>query len=158
MTPVSTSLADYISGLYGALGALIAYTARTRFGLGQVIDIALYEGIFRMLDELAPAYARSGYVREHMGADTVNVVPHSHYLTQDGKGVALARFTDKMFARLVQVMRRPDLLVPERFATMAQRVAARAEVNGIVADWVCTSAAGGNHAALSRGRSPGRPA
>ena len=136
VTPGSTSLADYISGLYGALGALLAYTARARFGMGQFVDIALYEGIFRMLDELAPAYAKSGFVRERMGADTVNVVPHSHYATRDGKWVALACSTDKMFERLAAVMERPELLAPERFAKMAQRVAARDEVNRLVADWI----------------------
>ena len=136
VTPGSTSLADYIAGLNGAFGALLAYTARSRFGVGQLVDVALYEGIFRMLDELAPAYARSGFVRERMGADTVNVVPHSHYRTADGKWVALACSTDKMFARLAAVMQRPDLLAPERYATMAQRVAARDAVNRIVADWI----------------------
>ncbi len=136
VTPGSTSLADYISGLYAAFGALLAYTARERFGVGQFVDLALYEGIFRMLDELAPAYGRSGFVRERMGADTVNVVPHSHYQTSDGKWVALACSTDKMFERLAAVMQRPDLLAADRFASMAQRIAARAEVNGIVADWI----------------------
>ena len=136
VTPGSTSLADYISGLYAAFGALLAYTSRERFGVGQFVDVALYEGIFRMLDELAPAYARSGFVRERMGADTVNVVPHSHYQSGDGKWLALACSTDKMFARLAAVMQRPDLLAADRFATMAQRVVARAEVNGIVADWI----------------------
>ena len=80
--PGSTSLADYISGLYGALGALIAYVGRQRHGGGQYVDIGLYEGVFRMLDEMAAAYAKSGYVRQRMGADTVNVVPHSHYRTR----------------------------------------------------------------------------
>ncbi|MGE3418380.1 MAG: CaiB/BaiF CoA transferase family protein [Bradyrhizobium sp.] len=136
VTPGSTSLADYISGLYAAFGALLAYTSRERFGDGQMVDVALYEGIFRMLDELAPAYARSGFVRERMGADTVNVVPHSHYQSADGKWVALACSTDRMFERLASVMQRPDLLAPDRFPTMAQRVAARAEVNDIVADWI----------------------
>ena len=134
--PGSTSLADYISGLYGALGALLAYTSRERYGIGQTIDIALYEGIFRMLDELAPAYAKSGFIRERMGADTVNIVPHSHYQTRDEKWVALACSTDKMFVRLASVMGRPDLLSADRFATMAQREAKRDEVNRIVADWI----------------------
>lgn len=136
VTPGSTSLADYIAGLYAAFGALLAYTARNRFGIGQFVDVALYEGIFRMLDELAPAYARSGFVRERMGADTVNVVPHSHYQTRDGKWVALACSTDKMFERLTVVMERPELLAPDRYATMAQRLDARDAVNALVADWI----------------------
>ena len=134
--PGSTSLADYISGLYGAFGALLALITRDRHGIGQSIDIALYEGIFRMLDELAPAYAKSGFVRERMGADTVNAVPHSHYETRDGKWVALACSTDRMFARLAEVMGRPELAASDRFATIDQRLAAREEVNGIVADWI----------------------
>lgn len=136
VTPGSTSLADYISGLYGALGALLAYIARERQGIGQTVDVALYEGVLRMLDELAPAYGRSGFVRERMGADTVNAVPHSHYQTRDGHWIALACSSDKMFARLATVMQRPDLIAPARFARTEQRVAARAEVNGIVADWM----------------------
>ena len=136
VVPGSTSLADYISGLYGALGALLAYTSRQRYGMGQFVDIALYEGIFRMLDELAPAYAKSGFVRERMGADTVNVVPHSHYRTRDDKWVALACSTDKMFERLAAVMARPDLLAGERYTSMSARVAHRDELNRIVADWI----------------------
>ncbi|HKU13880.1 MAG TPA: CoA transferase, partial [Steroidobacteraceae bacterium] len=61
LTPGSTSLADYISGLYGAIGILIALRARDRVG-GQYIDVALYESIFRILDDLAPAYAQNGTV------------------------------------------------------------------------------------------------
>ena len=78
VTPGSTSLADYASGLYGALGALIALHARERTGIGQYVDLALYESIFRLLDELAPAFQQSGKVRERMGPNTVNVTPHGH--------------------------------------------------------------------------------
>ena len=134
--PGSTSLADYISGMYGAIGALVALLGRCRDGRGQSVDMALYEGVFRMLDELAPAYARTGYVRERMGADTVNAVPHSHYRTRNGRWVALACSSDRMWARLAEVMGRPDLLAPDRWAHVDQRVAQRDEVNRVVADWI----------------------
>lgn len=134
--PGSTSLADYISGLYGALGALIAYIGRQRHGVGQTVDIGLYEGVFRMLDEMAAAYAKSGFVRQRMGADTVNVVPHSHYRTRDDKWIALACTNDRMWQRLCQAMDRLDLLAPDRYATMAQRLAERERVNAIVAGFV----------------------
>ena len=114
--PGSTSLADYISGLYGALGALIAYVGRQRHGIGQYVDIGLYEGVFRMLDEMAAAYAKSGYVRERMGADTVNVVPHSHYRTRDDKWIALACTNDRMWQRLCKAMDRLDLLAADKYA------------------------------------------
>lgn len=136
VVPGSTSLADYVSGLYGALGGLLALVARLRGGPGQSVDIALYEGIFRMLDEIAPAYAQSGFVRERMGADTVNAVPHSHYRTRDGRWVALACSSDRMFARLATVMQRPDLLEPGRFAHIDARVAERDAINALVGDWI----------------------
>ena len=136
--PGSTSLADYISGLYGALGALLAYIGRQRHGGGQYVDIGLYEGVFRMLDEMAAAFAKSGYVRQRMGADTVNVVPHSHYRTRDDKWIALACTNDRMWQRLCKAMDRLDLLGPDKYATMAQRLAERERVNGIVGAFVAS--------------------
>jgi crotonobetainyl-CoA:carnitine CoA-transferase CaiB-like acyl-CoA transferase len=72
VVPGSTSLADYMSGMYGAIGAL---QARQATGEGQCIDLALYEPVFRVLDEIAPAFQKFGYARERMGADAVNVCP-----------------------------------------------------------------------------------
>ncbi|MDR0203251.1 MAG: CoA transferase [Delftia acidovorans] len=135
VTPGSTSLADYGSGLYAAFGALLALRAREATGQGQVVDLALYESLFRMLDEMVPAYQQTGFVRERMGADTVNVAPHSHYPTRDGHWIAIACTTDAMFARLAGVMQRPELALPEALGTVAARVRRLAEVNGIVADW-----------------------
>ena len=135
VVPGSTSLADYMSGVWGALGVLLALRVAERTGQGQYIDIGLYESIFRMLDETAPAYARDGFVRERQGADTVNIVPHSHYQTADGIWVAIACSNDKMFERLAAAMERPDLATSPEYGTMAARLDRREEVNRIVADW-----------------------
>ena len=136
VVPGSTSLADYMSGLFGAVGVLIALRHVERTGRGQIIDIGLYESIFRVLDELAPAYARFGYQRERMGPDTVNVVPHSHYETLDGDWVALACSNDRMWQRLCEAMGRPDWANDSRWAKTTARAERRAEVNGMVASWV----------------------
>ena len=69
LTPGSTSLADYVSGLYGAIGILLALRVRDRVG-GQCIDLALFESIFRILDDLAPAYGQNGTVRGRQGMGT----------------------------------------------------------------------------------------
>ncbi len=135
VVPGSTSLADYMSGLFGAVGVLIALRHAERTGEGQSIDIALYESIFRVLDELAPAYDKFGYQRERMGPDTVNVVPHSHYETRDGSWVALACSNERMWERLCKAMGRPELVADPRYATTRQRDVHRDEVNAIVADW-----------------------
>lgn len=134
--PGSTSLADYFSGLYGAVGVLLALRSRDKTGLGQFIDIGLYESIFRIMDELVPAYGRSGFVRQPMGADTVNIVPHSHYCAADGRWVALACSSDRMFQRLAATMGRPELAQDSRYQTMRERDRRREEVNAMVTEWV----------------------
>jgi crotonobetainyl-CoA:carnitine CoA-transferase CaiB-like acyl-CoA transferase len=136
VVPGSTSLADYMSGMFGAIGVLVALRHAQQTGEGQSIDIALYESIFRVLDEIAPAYAKSGFVRERMGPDTVNIVPHSHYETRDGAWVALACSNDRMWERLSTAMGRPELAADPRYARPDARNDHRAEVNGMVADWV----------------------
>jgi succinyl-CoA:(S)-malate CoA-transferase subunit A/succinyl-CoA:(S)-malate CoA-transferase subunit B len=135
VTPGSTSLADYLSGLYGAVGVLVALQHRQATGRGQSIDVALYESVFRVLDELAPAYAHAGIVREPEGTGTLNACPHGHFPAADGMWVAIACTTDKMFARLTEAMERPDLASEERFGPQAQRLAARSEVLEIVTAW-----------------------
>jgi crotonobetainyl-CoA:carnitine CoA-transferase CaiB-like acyl-CoA transferase len=115
VTPGSTSLGDYLAGLYGAVGVLIALLHVRAGRPGQVVDIGLYEAVFRVLDELAPAYARAGIVREREGAGTRNACPHGHFPTCDGKWIAIACTTDKMFARLAHAMGRPDLATSEAF-------------------------------------------
>ncbi|HEX7927933.1 MAG TPA: CoA transferase [bacterium] len=135
LMPGSTSLADYMSGLYGTVGVLMALRAAEHSGQGQIVDLGLYESMFRVLDELAPAYAKFGEVRQRTGAETFNSVPHSHYPTADGKWVAIACTNDKMFARLAEVMGQPELAAPERFGGVKARLAARDEVNGIVTRW-----------------------
>ena len=112
VTPGSTSLGDYMSGLYGAVGVLLALRQRENTGLGQVIDVALYESVFRVLDEIAPAYARGGKVRDPEGAGTLNACPHGHFQAGDGRWVAIACTSDKMFERLARAMDRPELASP----------------------------------------------
>ena len=135
VTPGSATLPDYLSGVFGAFGVMLALRARERTGEGQVIDIGLYESIFRILDELAPAYDRFGIVRERMGPGTVNAVPHSHYQTRDGRWVAIACTSDRIFARLAALMGRPEIAGEGKYGRVAQRVAARAELDDVVQDW-----------------------
>ncbi|HYN39179.1 MAG TPA: CaiB/BaiF CoA-transferase family protein [Rhodospirillales bacterium] len=135
VTPGSTSLGDYLAGLYGAVGVLIALLHVRAGGPGQVVDIGLYEAVFRVLDELAPAYAHAGIVRGREGFGTRNACPHGHFPTRDDKWVAIACTTDKMFARLAQAMGRPDLATGEAFGIQERRLAARDIVDRLVAAW-----------------------
>ena len=135
MTPGSATLPDYMSGLFGAFGVLLALRVRERTGTGQVIDIGLYESIFRILDELASAYDKFGFVRQRMGPGTVNAVPHSHYPTADGKWAAIACTNDKIFARLAELIERPEVAGDGCYGTIEQRAAAREAVDDMVAAW-----------------------
>lgn len=134
----SSALADYICGLYGAFGILTAVEARRTTGKGQQIDLALYDGIARFLDELLPVFAATNVGRERMGGETHRSVPHNNFLAADDRWVTIACTNDRLFGRLAEVMGRLDMNADERFATNDARIAHRGEVNGIVADWART--------------------
>jgi len=136
VTPGSTSLADYITGLFGAVGVMVALRARDRDGLGQVVDVSLYESIFRVLDEIAPAYAATGRVRGREGTKTLYACPHGQYETADGHWIAVACTSDRMFARFAAMIGRPELAAEERFGNVRKRLAALDEVDGIVTDYI----------------------
>jgi crotonobetainyl-CoA:carnitine CoA-transferase CaiB-like acyl-CoA transferase len=138
VTPGSATLADYMSGMYGVIGVLLALRSREKTGAGQVVDIGLYESIFRILDEVAPAYQQGGFVRQRMGAGTVNAVPHSHYPTRDGRWVAIACTNDKIFERLARLMGRAELAGDGVYGSIAKREAARADVDAMIGAWTAS--------------------
>ena len=138
VVPGSTSLADYMSGTYGAFGAMVALHARETTGVGQCVDLGLYEPVFRVLDEIVPAFQQTGFVRQRMGAETVNVCPHSHYKTRDEKWIAIACSSDKIFERLAIAMGRAELAGADQYGPKEKRLAAREDVNNIVAAWVAS--------------------
>ena len=135
VTPGSTTLGDYMSGLYGCIGVLMALRHKQKTGCGQYIDTALYEFVFRCTDELAPAYAMYGTVRERHGPHIESGCPYGHFPTKDGKWVAIACTTDKMFARLAEAMGRPELASSSLYGEQKTRLDNRSDVNEIVRDW-----------------------
>ena len=136
--PGPPSLADYVSAVYAALGVLLALKARERDGQGQVVDIALYEAMFRSLDECLPAFAKYGKIRERDGSRTSNAAPNANFPTRDGKWVSLTTADDKTFASVAAAMGCPDLVSEPRFATMTERIANREALEDMVADWTRT--------------------
>lgn len=133
--PGSATLADYLSGLFVAFGVLVADRARKATGRGQVIDLALYESIFRMLDSLAITYSVTGQVRERVGTATALAAPHNHYPTRDGRWIAIACTNDRIFKRLAQLMAQPELPQNSRFSSERTRVANRAAIDEVVEQW-----------------------
>jgi crotonobetainyl-CoA:carnitine CoA-transferase CaiB-like acyl-CoA transferase len=134
VTPGTPTIPDYLAGAMGAFGALVALEHRRRSGEGQVVDVGLYEPMLRMLDELIPVHAATGYVRERIGSGTEYVVPHNHYRARDGRWVAIACTNDRMFRRLAAAMGCPGLAT--EFPTMDARLERRADLDAIVQTWV----------------------
>ena len=136
VNPGTPSIPDYLAGVMGALGAVIAKIYRDRTGQGQEVDIGLYEPILFMLDEMIPVFDRLGYIRERSGPSGELAVPHSHYQAQDRKWLAIACTTQLMFERLCKAMGKQDLLADSRFKDMTARIQNQEFVDSVVQDWV----------------------
>ena len=136
VVPGTAPLGDYLSSLYGAIGIMLALRHRDKAGCGQVIDIGIYEAVFRQLDEIAGTYGMFGTVREREGAGSFVAVPHGHFCTKDDKWIAIACTTDKMFERLADAMEKPELASESLYGDQHKRLAARDLVNQVVVEWV----------------------
>lgn len=134
--PGTVPLGDYTSSLYGAIGVMLALRHKEKTGVGQVIDIGIYESVFRLLDEMATGYGLHGKVREREGSGSFVAVPHGHFRTKDDKWIAIACTTDKMFERLAAAMERAELASTGLYGPQRKRLAARDQVNQIVSEWV----------------------
>ena len=134
-SPGTATLADYMSGLFAANGILLALRAREQTGFGQCVDMALYEAVFRILDETAPVYAATGKIRERSGPASHNSVPHSNYPTADGRWISIACTNDVIFSRLAAATGHPELAGDGKWGTYQQRRAEEDAVNAYVADW-----------------------
>jgi succinyl-CoA:(S)-malate CoA-transferase subunit A len=134
--PGTVPLGDYIASLFGAIGVMVALRHAEHTGRGQVIDVGIYEAIFRVLEEIAAAYGLHGTVREREGSGSFVACPHGHFRTANDKWIAIACTTDKMFERLAQAMGRPELASASQWGDQRKRLAAREAVNRIVTEWV----------------------
>ncbi len=113
--PGTVPLGDYIASLFGTIGVMVALRHKEQSGKGQLVDVGIYEAVFRVLEEIAPAYAMFGRIREREGAGSFVAVPHGHFRTQDNRWIAIACTTDKMFERLSVAMGRPELSSKEMY-------------------------------------------
>jgi formyl-CoA transferase len=134
-TRVGLSLGDSIAGLYAVFGALAALRARDRTGRGQVVDVALTDAVFSMLEAVLPEYGRFGAVRERTGNLSHNTAPTNAYLCGDGKWVIVAANADNIFGALMTLVGRPDLRDDPALASNAGRVARAAELDAVIGGW-----------------------
>ena len=132
---VSISLTDYITGLYGAFGAVMALNERDRTGQGQLIDAALYESAFSFNEPHVPAYSNLGTVATRSGSRLPNNTPNNLYHTSDGRYIHIAAGAQSVFTRFVKAIGKPELLDDPRFDTALSRNENFEALDDIINDW-----------------------
>lgn len=137
------SIGDTISGIHAALGIALAIIERNKSEShqGQVVDVALYESMFNLLEAVVPEYSGTGVVRQASGTTVTGIVPTNTYKCQDGKYVVIGGNGDSIFKRLMQAAKREDLANDDRLSDNAGRVKHEKEIDEVLANW-CASLPG----------------
>jgi len=130
------SIGDTIAALYGAVGALVAlHHRKVNGGSGQMIDLALYEAVFGVMESIVPEFDVLGYVRERAGNALPGIVPSNTYPTRDGKYVIIGANGNKIFKRLMSAIGRDDLADDPGLATNEGRVPRTEELDRAIGGW-----------------------
>jgi formyl-CoA transferase len=136
------SIGDTLAALHGTIGILTAlYHRKVNGGKGQVIDVALHEAVFNVMESLIPEYSAFGAVREAAGSALPGIAPSNAYRCQDGY-VLVAGNGDSIFKRLMQAIGRNDLRDDPALADNAGRVARVAELDAAIGMWTATRSVG----------------
>jgi formyl-CoA transferase len=132
------SIGDTLAALHGTIGILTAlYHRKVNGGRGQVIDVALHEAVFNVMESLIPEYSAFGAVREAAGSALPGIAPSNAYRCADGY-VLIAGNGDSIFKRLMQTIGRDDLGADPELADNAGRVARVAEIDAAIGVWTAT--------------------
>jgi formyl-CoA transferase len=133
---MNISIGDALAALHGVIGVLMALHHReSRGGKGQVVDVALYEAVFNMMESLIPDYDIFGETRGRIGTGLTNIVPSNTYTTRDGHSVVIAGNGDSIYKRLMHAIGRDDLGQDPTLANNLGRVKRTAEIDGAIGDW-----------------------
>ncbi len=137
--PVRTgiSIGDSIAALWAAIGALMALRHReVNGGVGQVVDVALYEAVFAMMESMVPEFDVAGFVRERTGNIMPGITPSNTHTTRDGRHIIIGGNGDAIFRRLMLAVGRADLADDPGLASNAGRDARAIELYGVIDAWV----------------------
>jgi len=129
------SLGDTAAAIQAAMGVLLAVIQRQKTGSGQVVDVALYEAIFNMLEGIVPEYDGAGVVREPSGTTITGIVPTNTYLCSDGKHVVIGGNGDSIFKRLMKEAGREDMANDPELEHNPGRVIHQERIDQALADW-----------------------
>jgi len=134
------SIGDSLASLHGVIGVMMALHHRNMnggrsAGKGQVVDVALYEAVFSMMESTLPEFDMYGVVRERSGSNLSGIVPSNTYLTKDGQHVLIAANGDSIFKRLCAAMGRDDLGNDPELADNAGRAKRADELDAAIGGW-----------------------
>jgi formyl-CoA transferase len=130
------SIGDALASLHGVIGALMALHHRNaNGGKGQVVDVALYEAVFNIMEGALPEYDLFGEIRERTGTNLTGIVPSNTYLTRDGQHVVIGANADSIFKRLMKAIGREDLAEDESLADNAGRAKRAEELDRAIGAW-----------------------
>ena len=155
--PVRTgiSIGDSIAALWGVIGALMALRHREiNGGQGQVVDVALYEAIFAMMESMVPEFDVFGFIRERTGNIMPGITPSSIHTCADGKHIQIGANGDAIFQRFMRAIDRTDLADDPTLADNAGRDARRDELYGVIDRWAASLPLSEVEAALVRAEVP----
>ena len=153
------SIGDTIAGIHAALGITLALLERERSEehTGQVIDVALYEAMFNLMEAVVPEYDGAGVVRQASGTTVTGIVPTNTYRCRNGKYVVIGGNGDSIFQRLMQIAGHPEMATDPRMANNAGRVTHEKIIDQALADWCARHDSEDILALLEQARVPGGP-
>ena len=133
------SIGDTLAALHAVIGILLALQQRAKpGGSGQVVDVAIYESVFNMLESVVPEFDGAGVVRGPSGSTLTGIVPTNTYACANGKFVIIGGNADSIFQRLMRAADRDDLADDPRLSDNAGRVEHQEEVDGAISHWTAT--------------------
>jgi crotonobetainyl-CoA:carnitine CoA-transferase CaiB-like acyl-CoA transferase len=146
---VGISIGDSVAALHGVIGAMMALRHRDvtggrwngkpgadcSAGQGQMVDVALYESVFNLMESLVPEFDQAGVVRERTGGALPGIVPSNTYTTGDGENIVIAGNGDAIFKRLMHAIERADLADDPGLARNDGRVPRTAEIDAAISTW-----------------------
>jgi len=151
---VGVSIGDTLAALHGVIGVMLAlYHRKVNGGAGQVIDVALHEAVFNVMESLIPEYSVFGVVREPTGASMPGIAPTNAYRCRDGYAL-IAGNGDSIFRRLMEAIGRRDLAEDPDLANNVGRVARVAEIDAAIESWTATRTVAEVLAAMAAARVP----
>ena len=150
---VGVSIGDSVAALHGVIGAMVALRHRDATGgklagEGQMVDVALYEAVFNMMESLVPEFDHAGVVRERTGGALPGIVPSNTYTTGDGENIVIAGNGDAIFKRLMLAIGRIDMAGDAQLARNDGRVPRSAEIDAAIQAWCATQSIDGALATL----------